>query len=131
VKFVGRINSISVLVVEDDFFIRMTIADQLRDHGLTVIEAKSGEEAVAVLSEHDPSPIRVLFTDIQLGGPLTGWDVAEVFRRTNSTGVVLYTSGLGRDGDRSVPRSVFFAKPYDHATVLRTINEAVNSNRPS
>ena len=37
-----------VLVVEDEFLIRCNIADHLRQAGYTVVEAASGEEAVAI-----------------------------------------------------------------------------------
>ena len=35
-----------------------------------------------------------MFTDIQLGGQLNGWDVAEAFRRAYPQIRVIYTSGL-------------------------------------
>jgi CheY-like chemotaxis protein len=61
-----------VLVVEDEWIVRATIVDYLYANGCHVIGAGSGEEAVALID--------VLFTDIRLGGPLNGWDIAEIFR---------------------------------------------------
>ena len=69
-----------ILVVEDDLLVRLFIVDQLRQQGYLVFEAGTGEEALSLLAiEHLPS-IGTLFTDIQLGGKLSGWDVADAFR---------------------------------------------------
>ena len=43
----------------------------------------NGEDAIALLSAEHLPRISTLFTDIQLGGKLSGWDVAEAFRGAN------------------------------------------------
>jgi CheY-like chemotaxis protein len=55
-----------VLVVEDEPIVRFFIADQLRDQGYAVVEAETGEKAIALLSEADHLPIIGVFTDIEL-----------------------------------------------------------------
>ena len=65
----------------------------------------SGEEAVALC--RSKLPIDVLFTDINLGGSVSGWEVAERFRMDRPDGVVLYTSGNGIDLKRCCPDSLF------------------------
>jgi CheY-like chemotaxis protein len=72
-------NNPIVIVVEDDFLVRMTIVDYLRDNDCRVIEADSSEDAVALIDGQNQE-LDVLFTDIRLGGTLNGWDVAEIFR---------------------------------------------------
>ena len=84
-----------VLVVEDEFFIRYGIANALREAGYRVVECGSGEEAVALCRSN--VPIDVLFTDINLGGSISGWEVAERFRIDRPDGPVLYTSGNDLD----------------------------------
>ena len=69
-----------VLVVEDDFVVRYGTANALREAGYTVVECGSGEEAVALC--RSKLPIDVLFTDINLGGSVSGWEVAERFAWT-------------------------------------------------
>lgn len=56
---------------------RCGVADELREAGYTVVEAPSGEEAIALCKSG--MTIDVLFTDISLGGTATGWDVAKRF----------------------------------------------------
>jgi CheY-like chemotaxis protein len=99
-----------VLVCEDDCLVRMQIVDYLIDHGCTVMEAGSGEDAVAFINGPDQQ-LDVLFTDIRLGGTLNGWDVAEIFRDRFPNLRVVYASGH-TDQRRDVAETEFFAKPY-------------------
>ena len=108
--------AIVVLVVEDEFFVRDGIATTLREAGYSVVECGSGEQAVALC--RSVAPIDVLFTDINLGGSVNGWEVAERFRMDRPDGAVLYTSGEEIDPNRCCPDSVFVAKPYLHNDIL-------------
>jgi CheY-like chemotaxis protein len=101
-----------VLVVEDESIVRLFIADQLRDQGYAVVEAETAEEAIALLSEPNHPSIEAVFTDIQLSGRLSGWDVADAFRLAYPQIRIIYTSGYGEDARRKVSRSTFLAKPY-------------------
>ena len=89
-----------------------------------MVEAETGEEALALLRGEQQPPINVVFTDIQLGGELNGWDVAEAFRRAYPQIRVIYTSGVYQDGQRRVPDSEFFTKPYIPDDILDAIKEA-------
>ena len=89
----------------------MVIVDYLIDNGCTVVEAGSGEEAVADMDGPN-QPLDVLFTDIRLGGVLNGWDVAEIFRDRFPNVRVLYASGYAIEPRRDVEGSEFFSKPY-------------------
>jgi CheY-like chemotaxis protein len=104
-------NNPIVIVVEDDFLVRMTIVDYLRDNDCRVIEADSGEDAVALIDGQNQE-LDVLFTDIRLGGTLNGWDVAEIFRHRFPNVRVLYASGYSIEPRRDVMGSEFFSKPY-------------------
>ena len=89
-----------------------------------MVEARNGEEASRILRAEQQPPINVVFTDIQLGGRLNGWDVAEAFRRAYPQIRVIYTSGLYQDGQRRVPDSEFFTKPYIPNDILDAIKDA-------
>jgi CheY-like chemotaxis protein len=110
-----------VLVVEDEFVVRYGTANALREAGYTVVECGSGEEAVALC--RSKAPIDVLFTDINLGGSVSGWEVAERFRMDRPDGVVLYTSANGVDTKRSCTDSMFVAKPYLHDDILSVCDQ--------
>ena len=73
---------------------RSNIAEWLRDAGCVVVESDSGEAAIALCKSD--MPIDLVFTDINLGGAASGWDVAQTFRRYRPNVPVLYTSGNRR-----------------------------------
>jgi CheY-like chemotaxis protein len=105
-----------VLVVEDDAILRYSIAHALRGEGWLVLQARTGAEAIAHLDAADR--VDVVFTDIQLPGPLSGWDVADACRSSRHDMPVIYTSGNAADRRRAVVGSHFFGKPYDAAAVV-------------
>jgi CheY-like chemotaxis protein len=106
---------IVVLVVEDEWILRETIAEQLREAGHEVIESQTAEDAIG----HARSGrVQVVFTDIQLPGQLSGWDVAEQFRAAQADVGIIYTSGNAADRSRQLADSAFFEKPYDPAAVV-------------
>ena len=106
------------LVVEDEWLVRMEMAEALGDAGWTVLEASTGEAALLVLKA-DP-PIDLVVTDIRLPGPLTGWDVADAFRAANAKTAVIYCSGNAREPLRQLVDSVFLTKPCRIDLLLAT-----------
>ncbi len=103
------------LVVEDDVILRCDIVGALQSHGWLVLDAASGEEALALLTDYH---VDVVFTDIQLGGHVNGWDVGQASRATRGDLPIIYTSGNATDRSRRVDGSLFFTKPYDPAKVV-------------
>jgi CheY-like chemotaxis protein len=99
----------TVLVVEDDPLIAMTAADMIKDIGHEVIEAPSGERALAVLSSRER--IDLLMTDHAMPG-MSGVELARAARRLIPNLPILIATGypdLPEARDLNV-RCVF--KPY-------------------
>ncbi len=107
-----------VVVVEDEWLVRMELADTLANAGVDVFEAAGGEDALAYLEQHDP--IHVLITDIRLVGDMTGWEVADAFRAARPGIGVIYASANPPLEARQVQGSVFFAKPAPMAELVET-----------
>ena len=106
----------SVLIVEDDWLLRQSVADQLNAEGWDVHEAESGETALEVLNSG--VSLHFLITDIRLGGKLDGWDVADAFRAVHVVAPVLYLSGNPVLESRKVLMSAFLSKPYQMDRLL-------------
>ena len=104
-----------VLVVEDEAVVRASIAEEFRSYGWHVLEAATGEHALFLVTTNH---VDVVFTDIQLAGILSGWEVAEALRATSPGVSVLYTSGNACDPARQVAGSLFIGKPYEAGFVL-------------
>jgi CheY-like chemotaxis protein len=113
-----------VLVVEDEWFLRDCIAAHLRAARWHVIEARSGEAAIELLKER--KHVDVLFTDIQLGGAVDGWDVGVTFRKVLPEIPVIYTSGYARPSALAVPESLFISKPYEPDAVVEACRKLTN-----
>ena len=105
-----------VLIVEDEALLRFATAMDFRAAGWTVLETGSGEHAVLLLGAD--RHIDVLVTDIQLEGPLTGWDVADAFRAAHRDIPVIYASGNPPDAARRVEGSLFFPKPCHNGDLV-------------
>ena len=100
-----------VLVVEDDFLIRMTLTEALESEGFVVIEADSGEAALVQLRS-DPS-ICLLMTDMQLSGSLDGGALVAAVRAENAILPIIYMTGRpDRIGVVDPLREIVVAKPY-------------------
>jgi len=81
----------SVLVVEDDSFVRATVTTALRFHGFDVVDSVgTSVEAMDAFREHLPD---VALLDLDLGGGPTGADLAVGMRRLKpDLGIVFLTS---------------------------------------
>jgi len=125
----------TVLVVEDEVLLRLTIAAYLRDCGYKVIEAADADEAVLVLQQPELD-IDVLFTDIEMPGAMDGFGLAQ-WTRANRPGLDVILAG-------TAPRAVNAAanlcedgpmpKPYDPQLVLdriRRLSAARPPKRPT
>jgi CheY-like chemotaxis protein len=109
-----------VLVVEDEDLLRAAAVDAFEDAGFEVIEAETGEQAVALCKDRAAD---ALFTDIRLPGQIDGWDVAEQCRRIDPKLPVIYVTGYSLKEHRPVPGSRFFQKPYHAAQVIDAISD--------
>jgi CheY-like chemotaxis protein len=105
-----------VLVVEDEWLLRDCICAHLRGVGLRVREARTGEAALSLLAAGER--VDVLFTDIQLAGAMSGWDVAAKFRQRLPELPVIYASGRTLESEQAVPDSLCLAKPYEPDAIL-------------
>ena len=113
---------ISILVVEDEFLVRMDIVDQLQERGFVVFEASNADDAVAFLSEH--LDISVIFTDIDMPGSMDGLKLARAVRDRWPPIKIIVTSGHRSVTENELPSdSRFFSKPYQAAEVAHAATE--------
>jgi CheY-like chemotaxis protein len=114
-----------VLIVEDEPLIRMGVADYVSDTGFSALEATTGDEALAILSERDD--IDVVFTDVNMPGKLDGFALSGVIAERWPRIGVIVTSGMVRPlcSDLSW-RTLFVPKPYDLALVVESMRGFVS-----
>ena len=110
----------TVLAVEDELLVRMSIADFLDDAGFVVFEAINADEAIALLEGRND--VQAVVTDIEMPGSMNGLDLVRLVReRWPGIGIVV-TSGRVRPGpDVLVDKAVFLSKPYLPEAVISAI----------
>lgn len=110
----------TILVVEDEVLIRMTVADHLRDCGFRVLEAANGEEACRVMDAGET--VDLVFTDIQMPGSIDGFSLARWVREKKPGTPVLLTSGYVKSAELAHDLCTeIVSKPYDHDDLVRRL----------
>jgi CheY-like chemotaxis protein len=119
----------TILLVEDEELLRLSLADYLRECGFEVVEACSGDEAVAKLRSTQ-DPIDLVFSDIQMPGALDGIGLAQWIKQARPGIPVVLASG---DAQKSEAAKLlcecepFFAKPYDFAAITGQFRQMIKA----
>lgn len=112
-----------ILVVEDEVPVRLSAADVLEGAGFEVLEAGSGEEALAMI-EAEPGAITHLFTDVRMPGPVNGMALARLVAALYPTIHVLVTSAdVTLEEDADVHSVHFLPKPWTEADMLAAVRQ--------
>ncbi len=119
----------TVLVVEVEVLIRLSISQYLRDCGYRVIEAANAEEAILVLQ--DRVRVDVVLTDVQMPGAMDGFGLSK-WVRSNRPGLEVILAGsvnrsVGAAADLCAESNAVLAKPYDPQLVLDRIRRLLAS----
>jgi DNA-binding NtrC family response regulator len=101
----------SVLLVEDEVLVRLSIADELRQADLNVLEAANADEAATVLQSRGDT-IGVVLTDIQMPGSMDGIALMRFVRERYPAISVVVLSGAHADMLRDVKADALFTKPH-------------------
>lgn len=120
-----------VLVVDDEKPICELIRDTLEDAGFAVQVATQGPAAIALLQE--VQTFKALITDIDLRGPVPGWDVARAAREQQPAMAVVYITGTeGPDWTaQGVPGSILIEKPFAMSQIVTAVTTLLNAAPPA
>ena len=113
-----RSQGASILLVEDDDGLRRLAARVLSKSGYAVLEASTGDQALA-LSSSRGEQIDLLLTDVIMPG-LRGPEVARRFLRQRPGSLVLFMSGY-TDDFTGATNVNFLHKPFSPAQLLTTV----------
>lgn len=114
-----------LLVVEDDFLVRLTLVDVLTDEGFTVLEAADATEALGLVCNR--RDIAAMLTDINLPGGADGFALARAVRVIRPEMPVIYASGRysGATVQQSVGGARFLAKPFTPSLAAEVLRELI------
>lgn len=114
----------TILVVDDDRLVRVTIAAGLRDHGYAVIEAESGEEGLMLALTQR---VDLALLDVKMEG-MSGIELADQLRKRTAIPSII----LSAYGDSELVRQAgengalgYLVKPIDPARVVPAIETAL------
>ena len=111
-----------ILIVEDEFLLRLDSAETIENAGFEVIQAANADEAIAILQARPD--IHVVFTDIQMPGSMDGLKLARFVRDRWPPIKIVATSGRVTVDDDDLPDgSVFLPKPYRGAQVVAILRQ--------
>jgi len=103
----------TILIVEDEVLIRLTVGEFLREANYRVLECANATEAKAALESKES--IELIFTDIHLPGNITGFELADWIRNQYPDVKVLVTSAsadLSTAAGYGKERGPVLYKPY-------------------
>lgn len=112
-----------VMVVDDSVTVRKVTSRLLERHGMNVMTAKDGVDAMALLEEHRPD---VLLLDIEMPR-MDGFEVATRIRRDErlkDLPIIMITSRTGqkhRDRAMAIGVNDYLGKPYQESVLLQSI----------
>jgi two-component system, response regulator PdtaR len=111
-----------VLIVEDEFLLRINSAEMIEEAGFEVVQAANADEAIGILQVRQD--IHVVFTDIQMPGSMDGLELARFVRDRWPPIKIIATSGRVAVGDGDLPDGgIFLAKPYRSAQIGDTLRK--------
>ncbi|MBS0642063.1 MAG: response regulator [Proteobacteria bacterium] len=116
----------TVLVVDDEFLLRATIADVLWDLGYQVVEADTADTAISIFETG--CAIDAVITDLHLPGATSGHDWLQWLARWRPDTPVVLISGsdLAHAEVRDLP-SVrrMISKPFDFRAIEQVLMEVL------
>jgi signal transduction histidine kinase/ABC-type phosphate/phosphonate transport system substrate-binding protein len=119
-----------VLLVEDQEDVRAFARDALEFAGYQVLEAASGDAALALAASHRAA-IHLLLTDVVLGG-MNGRELSERLTRIHPETKTLFTSGYADDitARRGVlsGRMAFLPKPYSGTALRAKVSDILRTS---
>jgi PAS domain S-box-containing protein len=122
----------TILVAEDDPFVRSSVIQRMESLGYRVIAALNADEALLKLKANPA--IDLLFTDIVMPGGINGWELGDLARQIRPGLPIVYTSGYALETlvkQRRMPmQSIVLRKPYRTAELARRLREALATALP-
>jgi DNA-binding response OmpR family regulator len=120
---------ITILVIEPEIIVRMTVADYLRECGYKVVEGGTAEDAFAVLAAGQR--VDFILSEVALSGRTDGFGLSrQVRERYPGVDVILAsgTSGAAAKAENLCQEGPL-KKPYHPEEIVRRINLLIERRR--
>jgi len=113
-----------VLIVEDEFLLRMDAVDMIAAAGFDVVEAGNADEAIEILEAR--RDITVVFTDIQMSGSMDVLKLARAVRGWPPIKIVATSGQLDLRETDLAEGGRFLARPYGPLEIAGVLRELID-----
>ncbi|WP_248752622.1 ATP-binding protein [Pseudomonas sp. MWU15-20650] len=121
----------TILVVEDNEGVRLTVVELLQQSGYTVLCAEDGDRAIQTLQGGARPDL--IFTDVVMPGRVKSTDLADWARAQNPPVAVLFTSGHTRDilsSNHLLSADIhLLSKPYSPEALAQRVRTVLNARQ--
>jgi signal transduction histidine kinase/CheY-like chemotaxis protein len=119
----------TILVVEDDDAVRRMTREFLKISGYTVLEARSGADAIQFMERRE-QPIDMVLTDVLMPG-MKGRELVERLSKLRAGIKVLYMSAYTEDAAINIgvlsPGTAFIEKPFSPDDLANKVREVLSA----
>jgi two-component system, response regulator PdtaR len=98
----------------------------LEEHGFDVMEAENAAAALRVLESH--RDVRLLFTDIQMPGALSGMDLLREVHARWPNVLLVVASGQTKPSRAEIPDGRLIGKPYGAADLFTEVDDLMRKS---
>ena len=115
-----------VLVADDEGPLRLIIAETLQDAGFHVLEAGSGDEALARLEEC--KQVCLLISDVRMPG-LDGYKLSQMLHKQRPEFPIILMTGYAEEPPAellNIPAVTFLYKPFDIDVLIERARTAAS-----
>ncbi|MGG5253605.1 response regulator transcription factor [Neobacillus sp. SM06] len=120
----------TVLIVEDEDILREIEKDYFSSEGYDVLEARDGEEAIALFEQNN---ISLIILDIMIPG-VDGWSVCRRIRKKSNCPIIILTARTDEDDTLlgfELGADEYVTKPYSPPILLARAKRLLDTNRHS
>jgi DNA-binding response OmpR family regulator len=121
----------TIIVCDDDASIRSIVSEHLQRHGYRILEADSGEKALALASSNS---IQAILLDLYMPG-LSGWETLQRLKDSKDTAnipvvvlsVVSPSAGKVKDSAKQLIPQGWVQKPFEEERLLAELSRVLHT----
>ena len=125
----------TILICDDEPGIRSIVSEHLQRHGYHILEADSGDQALALANTNS---VQAILLDLYMPG-LSGWETLEKLKSSEHTAhipvvvlsVLSPTAGPARDGAGVLLPQGWVQKPFDEERLVGELSRVVHQSNGS
>ncbi|HEX4078591.1 MAG TPA: response regulator [Rhizomicrobium sp.] len=120
----------TILIVEDEALVRMSLSDFLQECGFKVLEAANADAAILAF-QATTTIIDVVLTDVRMPGTMDGFGLAQWVREHRPGIPVLLVSADTKKADAATDLcEKIIDKPFDFHFVLARLPQVIEAAKP-